>query len=612
MIRIGKYKMNGIDITEYKTAKGEYAAYIGKATLKKGYAIADGDETFYHFVGKNSCFPLTELLHPDDVEGFIEATEALGDSDNQKQDRKCIIVRMRGADDIYKIFYMELWRNGVIDKDFYSISFEFCSFMDLRERYVTYTGIVKKYRAFMNLSQNMFFEYSFDSDELKIYRYVNGKSQPVLNRTLDEIYKEIMSSKEYSGKSKNEFGILYDFLKKGVDRFSASFDAQLLIAETKGRLMFKSSTMYEQGARTMAIGIVDLTESESTPKSYYMTENAFDAGTGLWNKRAINEYAVEKTLENKPLYLCIMDVDDFKKINDTYGHMFGDVVLSKVAEIIRSVVDTRGVVGRFGGDEFMIVLDSVMNEEDLRRILKTISKNMSWAYMDLKDSITVTNSCGVAKFPDDGATFEELFLKADKALYIAKEKGKNRFIIYDEVKHGSLVNEGESVCNVGIKAIASDSKKAAVMSEVVLSLHNRGTGALAEAMEKLRNYFDIDGITIYCGSDMHRALTAGKYINPIEQLTFAATSSYLALFDERGVFGETHIRKLCNAQPEAYKLYEQQENQEFVQFAAYRNKKLMAVVAFDYFNRAPKIGAADLGLMTIVGRLMAEVSCGLG
>lgn len=178
-----------------------------------------------------------------------------------------------------------------------------------------------------------------------------------------------------------------------------------------------------------------------------------------------------------------MDVDDFKKVNDTYGHLFGDEVFSRLSETIRSVVDARGAVGRFGGDEFMIVLDGVSDEEMLRRILKTASKNLQWTYKDYVDSVPVTTSCGVAKFPDDGDSFEDLFKKADKALYIAKAKGKNRFIIYDEAKHGSIVTERESDNIVGIKAIASEGKKADAMSEVVLALHKNGVSALPDAME---------------------------------------------------------------------------------------------------------------------------------
>lgn len=600
--------MDKINVSEYKykAAQGEYIPYFGSATLKEGYTFANGDEAFYHFVGKNSAYSMLELLHPDDAGAFLEVAETL------TQERQCLILRMKNAKNEYRLLYVEMWRNGSVCNGFNSISFEICSFMELRDRYIVYANLVKKYRKFMGLSENMFFEYSYAAGELNIYKYENLDSIPVLKCGLDEKYQEILASSEFDGKSKGEFQLLYEYLKKGMDQFSVSFDANLLIDGAEGSFTFRGSSLYDNSVRIMCVGVINHAGSKQGHRSYYLTDNAFDPGTGIWNKRAIHEYAVEKTLEGRRLYLVIMDVDDFKRVNDTYGHLFGDKVLSSVSETLKSVIDSRGAVGRFGGDEFMLVLDSVADEEILRRILKTVSKNLQWSYRDYMDSVPITTSCGVARFPDDGANFEELFKKADKALYIAKAKGKNRFIIYDEAKHGNVVTEGEADRIVGIKAIASDGKKADAMSGVVIDLHKNGTAALESAMEKIRTYFDVDGVTIYQGEDLHRVLTAGKYINPIEKLGVICSESYLGQFNSHGVFQMGNIEKLKNNWADAYKMYELQETKEFIQFIAYRDRKPVAAVAFDYFNRTPKIGATDKGLMTIAGRLMAETACGLG
>lgn len=592
--------MDKINITEYKTAPGKYIAYYGRALINKEYSFINGDESFYHFIGKNSCYKMPELLHPDDVDEFIRM------AGNMTQERECLLLRMRDAANEYRLLYVEMY----LSEDF--IHLEFCSFMELRDRYIVYTNLIKKYREFMGLSDDMFFEYSYDTGELQIYKYENLVSIPVLKCGLDGKYQEIIASGEFDGKSKGGFQTLYEYLKKGMDRFSVTFDAGVLLRGMDGSLTFRGSSLYDNSIRVMSIGVVNHVSNKQEHKSYYLTDNAFDPGTGIWNKRAIHEYAVEKTLEGKNLYLAIMDVDDFKKVNDTYGHLFGDEVLSRLSEILKSVIDSRGAVGRFGGDEFMIVLDGVANEEMLRRILKTASKNLQWEYKDYMDSVPITTSCGVARFPDAGANFEELFKKADKALYIAKAKGKNRFIIYDEAKHGSVVTEGGEDRIVGIKAIASDGKKADAMSEVVMSLHKNGTAALWDAMEKIRTYFDVDGVTVYQGEDLHRVFTAGKYINPIKKLDFILNEAYLGMFDERGVLKVGNIEKIKNSHKEAHDRYELQESKEFIQFLSYRDGKPVAVVEFDYFNRTPKISATDKGLMTITGRLMAEAAGGLG
>lgn len=589
--------MKKANITEYKAPPGKYVTYYGRATVRKNFEFMNGDESFYHFIGKNSVYSLLELLHPDDVEAFEEVVAELD------KGRQCTIVRMRDGEDCYRLLYLELKLNGKSYGDFKSFDFEFSCFMELRDRYVTYMELVRKYREFMGLSENMFFEYNFKNDELNIYRYANVKSVPVLKKKLDEIRKESAAT--------GEFEVFYDFLKRGVDRFRVTFDAGLLVNDLKGCFHIKGCTMYDNSERKMTVGIIDNSEVQDEKKSFYLTDNAFDAGTGLYNKRAIQEYAVEKIQEGTELYLAMIDVDDFKRINDSFGHMFGDEVLSKVSEIMRGVIDSRGMVGRFGGDEFMLVLDGISSETELRRILKTISKNMQWEFQDIKDTLAITTSCGIACFPKDASSFEELFKKADKALYVAKEKGKNRYIIYDEAKHGIVADAAVSERSIGIKATAGDDTKAAVMSDLVLLLNTRGRDAFKDTMKMLRSYLDVDGIAVYSGKELKRIADSGKYINPVESLECIKNESFIKLFDSRGLCVEKNFEKLAARHPEVHRLYETQENKEFVLCIAENDGEIKAAVSFDYFNRAPKIGAVDLGFITIVGRLMAEIASGL-
>ena len=370
--------------------------------------------------------------------------------------------------------------------------------------------------------------------------------------------------------------------------------------------------MYDNGEKTMVVGLIAPVSGDSMQKSYYLTEGALDPGTGILNKRAINEYALDRLQkckkENNRMYMAIMDIDDFKLVNDKCGHLVGDEVIFKAAEIFKNVIGSRGMLGRFGGDEFMIIIDGVETEEELKRILKTISKNLTWAFRSLKDRMLVTTSCGISCFPEDGHTYEELFMKADRALYIAKDKGKNRYVIYDDKKHGKMTGSRSLIRNSGFRAIASSEKKTEIMSEIMLDLHRNGKSALLNAMEKMMSYFDIDGVAIYQGSRMKRVMSKGKYVNAIQELQCMNDRGYRTLFDEQGVYAESTIERLDTIYPMAYKMYESQENGEFIQFAAFDGGMPMAVVAFDFFNRAPKIGANDMNLMRIVGRMMAEIA----
>ncbi|MGN0377338.1 MAG: GGDEF domain-containing protein [Suilimivivens sp.] len=599
--------MNSLNITDYKNEDSEIKIYYARGSIKNGYYIVNGDEYLYYFLGNSSFYSVPELLHPEDVACFMEAVQRL---DQQPQR---LILRMKCITGEYKYLYMVLKYNGKIFDGFRSFDMELCDIMAIRDKFVEYSDQIEKYREFMTLFPFMFFEYEFGTDVFQIYEYRNRHSYRIYYDTLEATDRRVNCDENLSAGQKAEFRILYESLKKGRDYFKTDIDAVVLQENAVDiRYEFKMSTIYKEDIRDKVVGIVS-TISEAVPKkSYYLSENAFDLGTGLLNKRAIHEYALEK-IQNQTagLYLAIVDIDDFKKINDGFGHMFGDEVISKVAEIIRSVVKARGVAGRFGGDEFMIVFERINSEATLRRILSTIAKHVEWTFVD-KEGLSATLSFGISKYPEDGTTYEELFKKADKCVYIAKAKGKNRYIIYDEKKHG-LVKKEEAFENIGFRTVISDEKKNTIVSEIVLSLYQKGREALLSAMEKMQRCFNMDGIALYVGKDMHRILSVGDYVNPVENLDFIFEKTYLDFFDEQHFYEENRIWVLENKVPAAYERYKRQETEKFIQCVSVDREGVpVAVVSFDFFNRSPKFGTTDIGLVRIAGRLMAEITATLG
>jgi diguanylate cyclase (GGDEF)-like protein len=156
-----------------------------------------------------------------------------------------------------------------------------------------------------------------------------------------------------------------------------------------------------------------------------------DAGTGLYNRRHFNEL-LEKEFSrakrfSEPLSCLMMDIDHFKKINDTYGHPAGDSVLSEIAALLKKDVRTIEVVARYGGEEFALLLPKTKAKEAVKpaaRIAKNISTHQ---FRGLPPDRVITVSIGIAGLPDTLLTSkEELVRCADFALYKAKRAGRNR------------------------------------------------------------------------------------------------------------------------------------------------------------------------------------------
>ncbi len=172
--------------------------------------------------------------------------------------------------------------------------------------------------------------------------------------------------------------------------------------------------------------------SKYTEKLEYFA--ARDPLTGLYNQRMFWElfqYEVERAKRHDYKFsLLIIDLDNFKLINDFYGHNFGDQVLKHIADILENVFRDEDVVARYGGDEFAIILPYTGSEE-AKKVAARLSKALEQFSIEAPNGkpVKVTSSIGIAVFPDHGTDARELFILADSMLYKAKEAGKNRFVI---------------------------------------------------------------------------------------------------------------------------------------------------------------------------------------
>lgn len=189
----------------------------------------------------------------------------------------------------------------------------------------------------------------------------------------------------------------------------------------------------EELAARVAVGrrIVDL-QRQIEVKNKLLEELVLtDPLTGLPNRRAIEEFA-SRQLSGASRYgfsfwVAMADLDNFKRVNDTYGHDAGDMVLKGFAEILKAKLRRSDIGGRIGGEEFLLVLTHT-NEENVRTFLERILEDLrNHEFYVREQTIRVTASFGIAGFQGEGTPeFARLVSQADTALYAAKHKGRNR------------------------------------------------------------------------------------------------------------------------------------------------------------------------------------------
>ena len=159
-----------------------------------------------------------------------------------------------------------------------------------------------------------------------------------------------------------------------------------------------------------------------------------DSLTKLLNKASTQEFATEylKTKDRNAIAaLLVLDLDNFKTVNDTLGHLYGDVVLTQVGSVLKKFFRSNDIIGRIGGDEFLILLKDIPSQNVLKERCALLLDTLRIALDNIASNIPVSCSVGCAIAPEHGKTYPELFRRADEALYYAKNKGKNQFKFYD-------------------------------------------------------------------------------------------------------------------------------------------------------------------------------------
>lgn len=156
--------------------------------------------------------------------------------------------------------------------------------------------------------------------------------------------------------------------------------------------------------------------------------------TGLSNRYAcetqIKEYFDQDGKTELSAFLLI-DLDDFKEVNDTFGHIAGDKALVYIGNALKQYFRSTDIISRFGGDEFVVFMKNIKEESVLFKLMERLLKQLVFVYEDAQHRIELKASIGIAIAPKDGQQIETLYQKADKALYRIKNQGKNNFALYD-------------------------------------------------------------------------------------------------------------------------------------------------------------------------------------
>lgn len=460
---------------------------------KDDQKIVSADAEVYDMLGSQAVKPMNELIAIEDMDIYL--------NNIKNCDGSWCPSKILGQNMMYYT-YMKAADIGNL------IRFTVVDAKDLLNAHSSLMKAINTSNAHLNMYEDVFFEYDPALDKVNVYNTELAYFETGIY-SLDE-FEAILLRRASENQKQAVKGFITQ-VKSGVGRSSTVVEGNLLNDDPKvaHTILNEAFVFYDKETE----GVVGNIQLQSNNEALRLSAIKRDSLTGLVDKTDIIRMARER-IDDRGLEgtsLVIIDVDYFKSINDTYGHQFGDEVIKKVADIISNEVGNNGISGRFGGDEFFVLLYNTDSEEKLRRILRGIKSRVGATFpdkgMDKDNPISV--SIGTAVFPKDADNYDDLFMVADHCLYLAKEKGRNRYVIYSQAKHGTIDTIRLSHQS-GNKINDRDISCGDVIVKMFDMVLHGGSNSLEYFMKEFAQTFELQNVHLYVGGPFKYRYSAGS------------------------------------------------------------------------------------------------------
>ncbi len=451
-----------------------------------------------------------------------------------------------------------------------------------------------RYDIILAQTENVLFEWDIDTDTIDFsdtWEQVFGENAP-----RREHMREILGGNSLF--HPDDIPMLLDSIHN-LEKGSNYEIAEARISSHRGRYIwcrFRASALRDpSGCLQKVVGIIINIDAEKSAQKALQERADRDSLTHLLNKTAGRKQA-EAYLSRFPggvkCAMLIIDLDNFKQVNDQYGHLFGDAMLSKAARAIEKQFQAQDIIARIGGDEFMVLVRGTADRNLLDSRCRRLLSSLNQAFHGSGKRTSLSCSIGVALAPEHGTHYYDLYVHADHALYQAKAKGKNTFCFYDGSQEApasshsynaaphtpidSDVEPGlaeDNLVRISFQKLYTATNVEAVVNELI--------SMLGRKMNVSRVYiFENTEDNLYCSNTFE---WCNQGITPeIQNLQMVSYETdipgYQDNFNEQGVF---YLPDIASLPSKAFEIVDAQGIKSMLQCAIRQNGVFRGYIGFD-------------------------------
>lgn len=481
----------------------------------------------------------------------------------------------------------------------------------------------EKYRLIAELMDSALWEYDIAMKSLKQYRKLKGKYQDEL--LIVEDFRNTAISK---GWICPEDIPVFEAYCDSMDRGDELINYDLRALGDNGEyiwLRYQGAVLRDSdGNPNIIMGRTINIDREYKDHEKLVQKTERDALTGLYNRATAKEKAEqyfahsnsEKTSECSSF--MIIDIDNFKQANDQWGHLFGDILLETFAGLIENLFESTDIVGRIGGDEFVVLQKGIIKPDQIEKYAKAICDIARKQLNLVRSNSGITVSVGIAVFPTDGKDYETLYRKADVALYRAKSMGKDQYALYDPCMDADQQSESEIKQFIAADLFEMNSHNIEKrLINFAFDIGNESPDmdyAINHILHEIGKFYDLSRITVFDNNNSNLASYlpfewVNKGITAISSYQGKSSKPFMKVYHDsnhqNGVFFFTDITKV-QVSEELMHFYKTVGTKALIQCAVYDGGRYFGVISYEDCVAARKWTKTEIDTLYTLTKLIGR------
>lgn len=471
-----------------------------------------------------------------------------------------------------------------------------------------------EFELFASITSFHLFRHNLLTDEIIYYEINNGKVEEVVEKSF--LFQAI------------ENGLIHkddldDFMKRWK-KLQEEKEESVIIYRRKydnneyhwvqANVKFLTD---ENGKAISAVGRLTDIEEKKREEEYAKIRAGQDELTKLYNKTIFQEKCEKQLAQVEKGIFLLIDIDDFKILNDKYGHLFGDTVLVNVANSIASCIQSDCLLGRYGGDEFVLFMEVTSDSVNTIQLPEQIVARLRENNENSKVLQEVTVSIGISMYPEDGKDFSQLLITADFAMCQAKEHGKNRSETFSDYrdKYLSLPKESQRCWKLNSEYENTSmnlTEEIAEYSFEILEGVKDLESAISIIISNTGRYFDLTYVSLRWLDMDRRSLTLAHQWNGTSQIkkphkitnfSMEEFNVYLNSFEKNGVL-------ICQDKAGGGIIYEQNLFEKagarlLLQCAVYERDEIVGILTFATDDSDRQWTNQEIRTLKLIGRVIS-------